>query len=112
MKQAYWGVVTARSIRAFLLEVRQQVEDAIARTERLIEGGYATDIDVFRFRSKLGELDRGLHQTEKTIELATQALGAWTGQPPGVAIEPADAALPEDDAAAPGGGPLRPGRHR
>ena len=96
VKQAYWGVVTAQSIRTFLLEVRQQVESAIARTERLIEGGYATDIDVFRFRSKLGELDRGLHQTEKTIELATQALGAWTGQTPGVAIEPADAGLPED----------------
>ena len=96
VRQAYWGVVTARSIRTFLLEVRQQVEDAIARTERLVEGGYATDIDVFRFRSKLGELDRGLHQTEKTIELASQALGAWTGQPAGVAVEPADAALPEN----------------
>jgi outer membrane protein TolC len=96
VKQAYWGIVAAKSIRAFLLEVRQQVEDAIARTERLVEGGYATDIDVFRFRAKLGELDRGLHQTEKTIDLATQALGAWTGQSPGVAIEPADAALPED----------------
>jgi outer membrane protein TolC len=96
VKQAYWGIVAAKSIRAFLLEVRQQVEDAIARTERLVEGGYATDIDVFRFRSKLGELDRGLHQTEKTIDLATQALGAWTGQPAGVAIEPADSALPED----------------
>jgi outer membrane protein TolC len=76
--------------------VRQQVEGAIARTERLVEGGYATDIDVYRFRSKIGELDRGLHQTEKTIELATQALGAWTGQPTGVAIEPADGALPEE----------------
>ena len=96
VKQAYWGVVAAQSIRTFLLEVRQQVEDAITRTERLVEGGYATDIDVYRFRSKIGELDRGLHQTEKTIELATQALGAWTGQPPGVAIEPADSALPEE----------------
>jgi outer membrane protein TolC len=95
VKQAYWGVVTARSIRAFLLEVREQVEDAIDRTERLVEGGYATDIDVFRFRSKLGELDRGIHQTEKTIELASQALGAWTGQPRGVAVEPADEALPD-----------------
>ena len=95
VKQAYWGVVAARSIRAFLLEVRGQVETEIARTERLVEGGHATDIDVYRFRSKLGELDRGLHQTEKTIDLATQALGAWTGQPRGVAIEPADTALPE-----------------
>jgi outer membrane protein TolC len=95
VKQAYWGVVAAKSIRAFLLETREQVEDAIARTERLVEGGYATDIDVFRFRSKLGELDRALHLTEKTIDLATQALGAWTGQPAGVAIEPADGALPE-----------------
>jgi outer membrane protein TolC len=96
VRQAYWGVVTARAIRTFLLEVREQVEDAIARTERLVEGGYATDIDVFRFRSKLGELDRGLHQTEKTIDLASQALGAWTGQPPGIAVEPADTVLPEN----------------
>jgi outer membrane protein TolC len=95
VKQAYWGVVTARSIRDFLLEVRGQVVDAITRTERLVEGGYATDIDVFRFRSKLGELDRGLHLADRTIDLATQALGAWTGQPPGVPIEPADTALPD-----------------
>jgi outer membrane protein len=96
VKQAYWGLVAAKSIRVFLLEVRDQVDDAIARTERLVEGGYATDIDVYRFRSKRGELDRYLNLADKTIDLAAQALGTWTGQPAGVPVEPADEALPTD----------------
>jgi outer membrane protein TolC len=95
VKQAYWGAVTAKSIHTFLLEVRDQVDQAIARTERLVEGGYATDIDVYRFRSKRGELDRFINLAARTIDLATQALGTWTGQPKGVAVEPADQALSE-----------------
>jgi outer membrane protein len=96
VKQAYWGVVAAQSIRAFLLEVRDQVDAAIARTERLVEGGYATDIDLFRFRAKRGELERFIHLSEKLQELAAHALGIWTGQAPGVAVTPADAVLPAD----------------
>jgi outer membrane protein TolC len=96
VKQAYWGVVAAKAIRVFLLDVRDQVDQAIARTERLVEGGYATDIDLFRFRSKRGELERFIHLSEKTIDLAAQALGTWTGQASGVPVEPVDAVLPED----------------
>ena len=96
VKQAYWGAVAAKSIRAFLLEVRDQVDHAIARTERLVEGGYATDIDLYRFRSKRGELERFIHLADKTIDLATQALGTWTGQRAGVPVEPADEILPAD----------------
>ena len=96
VKQAYWGAVTAKTIRAFLLEVRDQVDQAIARTERLVEGGYATDIDLYRFRSKRGELERYINLADKTIDIATQALGTWTGQPKGVAVDPADQGLPED----------------
>ena len=33
---------------------------------------------------------------EKTIVIATQALGTWTGQPRGVGVDPADQTLPED----------------
>jgi len=96
VKQAYWGAVTAKTIRMFLLEVRDQVDQAIARTERLVEGGYATDIDLYRFRSKRGELERYINLADKTIDIATQALGTWTGQPKGVAVDPADQGLPED----------------
>ena len=96
VKQAYWGAVTAKTIRTFLLEVRDQVDQAIARTERLVEGGYATDIDLYRFRSKRGELERYINLADKTIDIATQALGTWTGQPKGVAVDPADQGLPED----------------
>jgi outer membrane protein TolC len=96
VKQAYWGLVTARTIRAFLLEVQEQVDGAIERTERLIEGGYATDIELYRFRAKRGDLEKGLNLAQKTIDLAAHALATWTGQPAGVAVEPADAALPEE----------------
>ena len=96
VKQAYWGAVTAKAIRVFLLEVRDQVDQAITRTERLVEGGYATDIDLYRFRSKRGELERFIHLADKTIDLATQALGTWTGQRAGVHVEPADEILPAD----------------
>lgn len=95
VKQAYWGAVTAKTIRAFLLEVRDQVDLAIARTERLVEGGYATDIDLYRFRSKRGELERFINLADKTVDIATQALGTWTGQPRGVPVDPADETLPE-----------------
>ena len=96
VKQAYWGAVTAKTIRVFLLEVRDQVDQAIARTERLVEGGYATDIDLYRFRSKRGELEKYINLADKTIDLATQALGTWTGQPKGVPVDPTDTVLPED----------------
>jgi outer membrane protein TolC len=96
VKQAYWGAVAAKAIRTFLLEVRDQVDQAIARTERLVEGGYATDIDLYRFRSKRGELEKYLNLADKTIDLATQALGTWTGQPKGVAVDPTDEGLPEN----------------
>jgi outer membrane protein TolC len=62
----------------------------------LVEGGYATDIDLYRFRSKRGELERYINLADKTIDLATQALGTWTGQPKGVAVDPTDQTLPED----------------
>jgi outer membrane protein TolC len=96
VKQAYWGAVTSKEIRTFLLEVRDQVDQAIARTERLVEGGYATDIDLYRFRSKRGELERFINLADKVIDLATQALGTWTGKPKGVAVDPADELLPEN----------------
>jgi outer membrane protein len=95
VKQAYWGAVAAKSIRAFLLEVRDQVDQAITRTERMVEGGYATDIDIYRFRSKRGELERFINLAEKTIDLATQALGTWTGRA-GVPVEPTDESLPAE----------------
>lgn len=96
VKEAYWGLVVAKTIRDFLLDVEQQVDDATARTERLIEGGFTTEIDVYRLRASRGELAKNLNLVEKTIGLAQTALATWTGQPPGTMVQPADAALPAD----------------
>jgi outer membrane protein len=96
VKQAYWGLVVARSIRDFLLEVRGQVDDAIARTERLVDGGFTTDVDVYRLKAGKGELEKNLNLVEKNIGLARTALATWTGQPAGVVVEPADASTPAE----------------
>jgi outer membrane protein TolC len=94
VKQAYWGLVTATMIREFLLEVSDQVDRAIERTERLIEGGFTTETDVYRLRTGKGELDKNLHLVEKLGDLARAALAAWTAQPRGTGVQPADKALP------------------
>ena len=96
VKQAYWGLVTATAIRNFLLEIRDQVDQTVERTERLIEGGFTTETDVYRLRTSKGELDKNLHLVEKTMDLARAALAAWTGQPKGTTVEPADAAVPAE----------------
>jgi outer membrane protein len=96
VKQAYWGLVTATQIRNFLLEVRGQVDQTLERTERLIEGGFTTETDVYRLRTNAGELDKNLHLVEKLQDLARAALAAWTGQPAGTVVQPADSALPTE----------------
>jgi outer membrane protein len=96
VKQAYWGAVAARSIRDFLLEVRDQVDRATVRAEQLIESGHTTEADVYRLRTAKGELQKNINLAEKNLVLARQALGAWTGQPAGVAVEPATATLPTE----------------
>jgi outer membrane protein TolC len=94
VKQAYWGAVTARMIRDFLLELRDQVLDAAARTERLVEGGFATEVDVYRIQAGVSELKKGFNQAEKTLAIAQAALATWGGQAAGTLVEPADSALP------------------
>ncbi len=94
VRQAYWGIVTAKMLKAFIDELRPQVDDALARTERLAEGGYASEVDVYRFRVGYAELDRASNLVDKTLALARSALATWTGQPAGTVVEPADATLP------------------
>jgi len=96
VKQAYWGLVAATAIRDFLLEVGDQVDRTVERTERLIEGGFTTEIDVYRLRANKGELDKNLNLVEKLRDLARAALAAWAGLPRGTAVEAADKALPAE----------------
>lgn len=96
VKQVYWGAVVARTIRDFLLDVREQVEQATERTARLVEGGFATDADVYRLRASKGELEKNVNLVERNLDLAQAALAAWTGQAPDTAVEPRDTALPAE----------------
>jgi outer membrane protein TolC len=94
VKEAYWGFVAASTIRAFLDEVGTQLDDALARTRKLLDGGFTTDIDVYRLIASRGELEKGRNLVEKNLAVAREALSRWTGQPPGTLAEPADTQLP------------------
>ena len=96
VKEAYWGVVVARTLREFLLEIRELVDQAAERTQRLLESGFTTEIDVYRLLTGKAELEKNLALVDKTLDLARTALATWTGQPPGTLVEPADRALPAD----------------
>jgi len=95
VKEAYWGAVAAENIRAFLLDVQEQVDLALERTQRLIEGGYSTDIDLYRLNASRGDIEKGVSQAERNIALARRALATWTGQPANTLVQPADGVLPE-----------------
>src|SRR5262249_34505348 len=94
VKQAYWGIVTAKMLRAFVDDVRTQVDEALKRTEKLVDGGFATEVDLYRFRLGYAELDRASALIEKTLAIARSALATWTGRPEGAVIDPADKSLP------------------
>ena len=89
MKQAYWGAVTAKTIRDVPGRgPRAGRRQAIARTERLVEGGFTTDVDVYRLRSKRGELEKNINLADKTIDARPRRpWRTWTGQPKGVAVD-------------------------
>jgi len=96
VKEAYWGVVATRTLREFLLEISELVDQAAARTERLIESGFTTEIDLYRLLTGKAELEKNLALVDKTLDLARTAVATWTGHPPGTVVEPADSALPAE----------------
>ena len=96
VKQAYWGAVTAKTIRGFLVRcASRSTRRSRGRSGWWRAGTQPTSTSTASAPSA-GELEKYMNLADKTVDLATQALGTWTGQPKGVSVDPTDTVLPED----------------
>ncbi len=85
-KELYYGLLLAKDIKNLLLEIKDDLVDSIKKAERHIEmdSPWADEVNLFKLRAFLGEVDKRLNETEKGIAIAKDALATSIGLPQGV----------------------------
>jgi len=98
-KELYYGLLLARTIRNHLLEIKDMLEGHKRTLEEKLEGGVAgiNELDLFQLNTYLGEADKFLHESEKGIALAKEALKATLGYEESVDLEITDKKLVYED---------------
>jgi outer membrane protein len=88
-KELYYGLLLAKTVQNHIFELKDMLDGAYKTTEGRIEGGTAgaDETDLFRLRAYSGQIDKYLHETEKGIALAKEALRATLGYEKGVDLE-------------------------
>ncbi len=84
-KELYYSLLLAKDMRNLVLEVKDELVESIKKTEKQIEIGspWADEVNLFKLRAFLGEVDKNLNETEKGIALAKDALATSIGLPRG-----------------------------
>jgi outer membrane protein TolC len=91
-KELYYSLLLAKDMRNLVLEVRDELVESIKKAEKQIEIGspWADEVNLFKLRAFLGEVDKNLNETEKGIALAKDALATSIGLPRGTDFDAAD----------------------
>ncbi|BCB96407.1 outer membrane efflux protein [Dissulfurispira thermophila] len=94
-KELYYSILMAKDMRNLILEVKDDLVESIKKAEKQIEIGspWADEINLFKLRTFLGEVDRNLNETEKGIALAKDALLTSMGFSRGTDFDIADTSL-------------------
>jgi outer membrane protein TolC len=94
-KELYYGLLLAKTVRNHILEIKDMLEGATRSLEEKIEAGApgVDEVDLFKLRAYLGQVDKYLHETEKGIALAQDALKATLGYEKGVDLDIVDRKL-------------------
>ena len=93
VREAYYGLLLADELRAHLADLHEQLLKAADREATLVEGGFASEQDLFKLRTFEGELEKNLNLAQRLHDIAREALRVWTGLDAQTAVEPADARL-------------------
>lgn len=93
VREAYYGLLLARDLKALLGDLHEQLLKATDRLAILIEGGYAAEQDLFKLRTFQGELEKNLNLADRSIAIAKEALRTWTGLDPNTDVETVDTKL-------------------
>jgi outer membrane protein len=99
-KELYFGLLLAKTVRNHILEIKDLLEGHLQALEEKIEegGSGASELDVFKLKAYVAEADKALHESEKGIALAKEALRGTLGYGSGVELDIADKKLIYQDA--------------
>lgn len=91
-KEIYYGLLLARELQNLVLEIKDELVDSIKKAERHLEAGspWADEVNIFKLKAFLGEVERNLNEAEKNIFIAKDALRRSIGLPEGVDFDIAD----------------------
>lgn len=95
IKEMYYGLLLAKDMKNLMLELRDELVESIKRAEKQIEIGapWADEVNLFKLRTFLGEIDKNLNEAEKGIAIAKDALVTSMGLPRGTDFDIADTVL-------------------
>lgn len=98
-KELYYSLVFAKELKNLILEIREQLNRSLERTERQLEIGspWADEINLYKFKAFLGEADRNLYEVEKNISFLRQALMTSMGLSKGVDFDIVDDILTPEE---------------
>lgn len=94
-KELYYSLLLAKDMRNLVLEVRDELVESIKKAEKQIEiaSPWADEVNLFKLRTFLGEVDRNLNEAEKGITLAKDAIVTSIGLPRGTEFDTAELSL-------------------
>lgn len=98
-KELYYGLLLAKTVRNHILELKDMLGGTERTLQEKLDAGTSgvDEVDLFKMRAYLGQVDKYLHETEKGIALAQDALKATLGYEWGVNLEPAEKRLVFED---------------
>lgn len=99
IKELYYGLLLAKDMRNLVLDIKDELIKSIEKAERHIEMGspWADEVNLFKLRTFLGEVERNLNEAEKGIALARDALKTSLGIPEGTDFDIADQSLSPEE---------------
>ncbi len=100
VKELYYGLLLAKDMRKLLLETRDELIESIKKAEKHIEldSPWADEVNLFKLRAFLGEVEKYLNETDKNISIAKDGLITMTNLPRDVEFDIADESLTPEDA--------------
>jgi outer membrane protein TolC len=94
-KELYYSVLLAKDMKNLVMEIKDDLVDSIKKTEKQIAAGspWADEVNLYKLRAFLGEVERNLNEAEKGLVLAKDALMTSMGIQGGTDFDVADSSL-------------------
>jgi outer membrane protein TolC len=90
VREAYTGLHLFKELKSLLADMHEQLLKAAERQEVLLEGGFASEQDLFKLRTFQGELEKNLNLANRGIAIAKEALRVWTGMDTNTDVDTAE----------------------